>query len=472
VIVLLSLILLAAIILTPAIRGVFRGHESSKDPDILVQTAVARVGRMDSFIEVSGDIKALHSVSLSPQIPGHVVAVPYREGDAVRAGDVVVRQDTADMMAQVRQAEAGLAVAKSRLSQAMTAARLSDTQVEAGIAQARAAVEGANARVHMVKAGARTQEIAQAQTQVDSAKANFKNAEITLERMRGLYSDGALAKQQMDLIQLQYDVASSQYEAAKQQLSLVKAGARAEEIEGAQTQADEAKQGLKIARSNRANTALREEDIKSAKAGVAQAEAALALAKQMCADAYIRSPIAGTVARRYTEPGQMANPGMPVMDIVALDSLYFEAVLSEIDVSKVKTGQPVEITVDALPGRTFDGVLTKILPTADPRSRQFTVRMEVSSKTARLRPGMFARGKIRIARHDNTVIIPKDALITSGKNAAVYIIKNSTATLKPITAGFETREEVEALSGVQAGDELVKSGQDKLSDGVKVHVAN
>ena len=251
-----------------------------------------------------------------------------------------------------------------------------------------------------------------------------------------------------------------------------KAGAREEEIEAAQKQVEQAEETLRIAKANRAQNALRREDIKSAKAGVAQAEAALAYARQQLANAYIRTPIAGTVSKRLTEPGQMASPDVPLIKVVALDTIYFEATVSEIDIGKVKTGQPVEITVDALPSRKFRGSVQKILPTADPESRHFTVRIEVFNRTGDLRPGMFARGGIEVARHEDTVIIPKDALISNGRGRAVYAVISSTARLRPVMTGFETREEAEALSGVSAGDILVVVGQDKLADGVKVNVAD
>ena len=466
-------LVIGAVIAKPMISRILKRKAPDQETaGISVRVGCARTGAMTSVVEVSGDIKALKSTALSAKIPGRVVAVPYREGDRIPAGAAVVRQDTSDLGDQARQSEAALLAAKSRLSQAVTSASLSDTQTEAQVAQAKAALDAAKAHLQMLKKGARSQELATAENAVASAKANFENAKINLERMRDLYAQGALSKQQMDLVQMQYDVASAQYDTAKQQLSLVKAGAREEEIEAAQKQADQAEEALRIAKANRAQNALREEDIKSAKAGVAQAEAALAYARQQLANACIRTPIAGTVSKRLTEPGQMANPGVPLIEVVALDTIYFEATVSEIDIGKVKIGQPVEVTVDALPSRKFRGSVQKILPTADPKSRHFTVRIEVFNRTGDLRPGMFARGGIEVARHEDTVIIPKDALISNGRGRAVYAVISSTARLRPVMTGFETREEAEALSGVSAGDILVVVGQDKLADGVKVNVAD
>ena len=402
-------ILLVAVIAFLIVRKNMHKPKPAPETGISVRVGYAHTGSMASVIEVSGDIRALKFATLSAKIPGRVVSVPYREGDSVGAGTVVVRQDTSDISAQVNQAEAGL--------------------------------QAAQAQLRLVRAGARSQELATARNAVASAKANFENAKINYERMQGLFSQGAISKQQMDLAQMQYDVAAAQFDTAKQQSSLVKAGARREEVDTAQ-------------------------------AGVSMAQATLAYARQQLANAYIRTPIAGTVSSRLAEPGQMASPGVPLIDIVALNTVYFEATVSEIDVGKVKVGQPVQVGVDALSGRKFTGTVLKILPTADTKTRQFIIRIAIENRIGDLKPGMFARGSIEVARHKNIVIVPKDAFISSGKGQAVYAVVGTSAKLRPVTVGFETREEAEIISGVSSGDELVVVGQDNLSDGVKVNVAH
>ncbi len=439
---------------------------------VSVEVGYARTGDMISTIDVSGSIKALNAVQLSAKISGRVVSVPFREGDTVSAGRVVVQQDTSDLRAQVLQAEAGLQAAKARLSQAKTSEGVSDTTTEAQIASARAALDAAKARLNLVKSGARTQEKAQAENAVAMAKASYENAKSNRDRMRELFLEGALSPQQMDQAQTAFEVASAQYESAKQQLSLVKEGARTEEIEAAQKQVDQAEEALRIARAGRESHKLRAEDIKAAEAGVAQAEAALAYARQQLANASITTPIAGTVSKRLTEPGQMANPGTPLIELVALNTVYFDATVSEMDMHKIKVGMPAKVQVDALPGKVFAGSVLKILPTAEQTSRQFHVWIAVPNKGGELKPGMFARGGIQVAEHKNTIIVPKDALISDGKGYSIYTVAQSKARLKPVTIGFETREEAEILSGVTAGEELVVVGQDRLSDGVKVNVAD
>jgi len=452
-----------------------KSNNAGADARISVVTALARVGSMPSLVEVSGDIKALKTTALSAKIGGRVISVPCREGDRVRAGATVVQQDTSDLHAQVLQSEAALEGARARLSQATTSAGVSDTQIESGIAQAKAGADVAKARLRMLKTGARAQERAQVRNAVESAKANFENAKADLDRMKSMYDQGAITPRQWDAAQTQYRLAQAQYDSAQQQLSLIEAGAREEEIDAAEKGVIQAEEALRFAISNRSQKSLREEDVKSAQAGVAQAKAALAYARQQLANASIRTPIAGTVSMRNVEPGQMASPGVPLVQVVALDTTFFEAVVSEIDIDRIKAGQPVQVQVDALPGRSFRGVVQKLFPTADPKSRQFLVRITIPNPGGELRPGMSARGRIEVARHSNVVIIPKDALVQNNDMRLVYLVrengKDSIAKLVPVVTGFENRDLVE-VAGVNAGDRLVVVGQDKLSDGVKVRVAN
>jgi len=182
---------------------------------IPVRTAAIRVGDISDSLEVVGDIKALHSVTLSAKIPGKVAWVSGREGDLVEAGEVVVRLDQEDALAAVEQARAGLESAIARLSQAETAARVQKTQSSASIEQAQAALEAARAQLAMLKKGARRQERLIAQSALSTAKANLDNAQANLRRYRQLHDQGAISPAQLDVAETQYEVAKAQYDSAR-----------------------------------------------------------------------------------------------------------------------------------------------------------------------------------------------------------------------------------------------------------------
>lgn len=466
-------IFLALIPAIAIIIGCSGGHKKDtkkanlKATSIPVVTAIAHLGDMDESIDVSGNLKALKTVQLSAKAAGRVVSVPYREDDFVPAGAVVIKQDTTNLADNVRQAEAALVEQKAQLSKSITNASVGDTTIDSDIAAKQAALDAAKARLQTTRVPLRKENLAMKESAVVSAKAGYDNAKTELTRAQSLFSEGAASQQSLDAAQRTFDQASAAYDSAREDYSASKTG-RKEDINAAEKDVTRADEDLKQAIARRENKKLNREDIKEAQAGVASAEAALTSAKQALSDAFIRSPIAGRVSLRNTEPGNQAATGTTLMEIVALDTVYFEATVSEMDLHSIKLGQPVSVTVDALPDRVFMGRVIKMLPTADPSSRQFTVWVSVPNGKGELKPGMFARGKIQIARHANVVIVSKDAVVENGDKNSVFKVVDGKAQQVQVTTGFSTRSEVEVDSGIHAGDVVVTVGQDKLSDGVRV----
>lgn len=446
---------------------------------IPVRVAQVTIGDVSDTLEVTGDIKSHNSATLSAKVSGRIVSVSGREGDAVAQGATVVQLDQQDALAAVQQARAGLESAQARLSQARTAARVQTTQSSASIEQAQASLTAAQARLAMVRKGARSQELLIAESGVATAKANLDNAEANLRRHRILHEQGAISAAQFDVAQTQYNVAQSQHNAARQQLSLVKEGARSEEIQQAETQVRQAEEALRMARANAAQNQLRREDIKAAEAGVCQARAAVNLAEQQVANTRMTSPFNGFISSRMTQPGQMASPGVPLVEIVDVSTVYFEATISERSYAQVKPGQPVRVSVDAFgssasSGRAFMGRVERIYPSGSTHSRSFLARIAIPNPGGELRPGMFARGSIQISERENTLLVPLDAVIQrNGRNLA-FTIANGVVTSHSVERGAVRGDLAEILlpTSLKPGDEVVVSGHKSLEDGVRVYVAN
>ncbi|MCC6443365.1 MAG: efflux RND transporter periplasmic adaptor subunit [Armatimonadetes bacterium] len=449
------------------------GNASVREQQVAVapvEAVAATRSDLASTIDVTGSLKALTEVSLSAKAQGRVVSVTAREGETVSRGQTVVQQDISDILTQISQAQAGLASAQARLSQAVTTLKWQKAQTAASIQQSRAAVVQARARLEAVVKGARKQERAVAQSAVESARANLENARVNLERMQRLLNEGAIPKQQYDLTKTQFDIAEAQHRSAVQQASLVEEGARSEDIEQARQSVRQAEEAYRMARSNTDQNAVREEEIRTARAGVQQAKANIALARQQLANASIKSPINGIVMERLTEPGEMANLGDPLMKIVSLSTVYFEAALPETNFAQVRVGQTVAVKVDALPGKSFLGRVQKILPSADTSSRDFTVKIAIANPTGTLRPGMFARGLITVAKKSNAITIPTDAVFHDAEQNKVFVVQGGKAVLRNAALGIQTDHKVEVLSGVRAGEQVIVSGQINLKDGQSVEV--
>lgn len=465
---------------------------------------IVRVERSDisAGISVTGTVQALQDVQLSPKNGGRVVRVPYREGDRVPKGAAVIQQDTSDIQDQIKSAQAQVSGARARLEQARVEARRTDVSSDAAVRQAEQSLESARQRLRMLETGARPQEVRQAEAAVATAQANFENAQQSLTRSQQLYQQGAISRAALEADERAAEVARASLESARQSLALVREGPREEEIRMARSDVQLAEQRLRQARADVQVTQVREADIQAARAAVNQAEAGLAMARQALQDAATRTPIAGVVASRNVEPGEMVGPGGGAGGLIRIynpATIYYEATISETNIDEVKVGQEVSIRSDSIPGRTFVGTVQKVYPAAEAASRSFRARISVQDASGDLRPGMFAKGLIVTERRMNVLALPADAILGMGDEAHVFTVRREmidkpvvregqrpepgeepetekveawVAHRVDIQTGLRSDTTLEIVSGLDAGDRVVRSGQQYLEDGQEVSIVD
>jgi HlyD family secretion protein len=451
--------------------GCRRGPEQKKveETGVLVETAAATTRDMEEIVSVTGTIRAYKDVTLVSEVNAIVSRVAAREGDRVRAGQVVIQLDTKDATSRVQQAQAALASAQAMANQAQTGLRLQETQTSTSIQQAQAGLSAARDGLRMLETGARPQERLVAEAAVRQAQAGYDKAKKDLARAESLFKQGAIAEQQVDAARTGLEVVAATLDSAKQQLSLVREGPRTEQIEVARSQVRQAEEALRLAKAGRAQVEMRRAEVKTAQAAVGQARATLDYALQQLAKTSITSPIDGVVYARKAEPGEVAG-GFPMMMIADLRSLYFEASASELQVAGLSPGDRVIVSVDGLPRRRFEGRIEKVVPVATPGTRNFMVRIQVDNPSGLLRPGMFARGEAVVARHANAVVVPSEAVITAGARPAVFVVEDGVAHRREVALGVVASDVTEIEKGVRRADQVVVVGQQVLSDGERVRL--
>lgn len=184
------------------------------------------------------------------------------------------------------------------------------------------------------------------------------------------------------------------------------------------------------------------------------------------------SPIDGVVTARNYDAGDMYSMSMPIYTVEQIKPVKLLVAISESEYSKVKKGDAVEISADALPGTVFTGKIDKIYPTIDPSTRTFTAEVVVRNDNSRLRPGMFARVEVNFGSNNN-VVIPDVAVVKqqgSGERFVYILNQDGTVNYKKVTLGRRMGAEYEVLDGVPSGAKVVTGGQIRLKDGVKVTV--
>ena len=184
------------------------------------------------------------------------------------------------------------------------------------------------------------------------------------------------------------------------------------------------------------------------------------------------SPISGVVTARNYDVGDMYAMSAPVFTVEQIVPVKLLVAISESDYSKVGKGDSVEITADAIPGKTFYGKIARIYPTIDPATRTFTVEVVVENNYRTLRPGMFARVTIKFGSNES-VVIPDVAVVKqqgSGERFVYIVNEDGTVSYVKVLLGRRMGTEYEVLEGLVDGATVVTGGQIRLKDGVKVSV--
>lgn len=219
-------------------------------------------------------------------------------------------------------------------------------------------------------------------------------------------------------------------------------------------------------RSARAQLAL-------ARARVKEAEVALKNAKVQLRDTVIRAPFDGFVTARFVDPGQRAYtmPPTNIMEIADISEVKISIDVPEREFPFLKIGTPVEVQIDALPGRRFRGRVTSIFPKVDPRTRTFRVEVTLKNPEGLLKPGMFCRVSI-LAEKVQTLVIPREAVLRMPATGVDYcfVVKEGKVYRRNIKTGLKEGNLVEVKEGLSEGEEVVISGQANLKAGMEVEV--
>ena len=189
------------------------------------------------------------------------------------------------------------------------------------------------------------------------------------------------------------------------------------------------------------------------------AEAAVALANARLAKTEIKAPFTGVIGLRSISVGDYVKEGADIVNLEAIDALKVDFRVPEIYLKEIAVGQTLQVTLDALPGKTYAGRVFAINPLVDAAGRAIVIRAQVKNTDTALRPGMFAR------------VLPEQALVPQGEDQYVFRIVDGKAARAKVTVGQRRDGMVEIVDGVAAGDLVVTAGQLKLRDGAPVTVA-
>ena len=186
----------------------------------------------------------------------------------------------------------------------------------------------------------------------------------------------------------------------------------------------------------------------------------------------LRSPISGYVSARNFDTGDMFSMAAPLFTVQQVTPVKLLVGISESEYTKVKKGDSVTLTVDALPGRSFSGKVERLYPVIDAATRTFKAQVVVANTDKALRPGMYARVVVNFGTR-RLVMVPDQSLVKQEGTGTrfIYVLKaDGTVSYLPVTVGRHIGTEYEILSGLEDGATVVVKGQAALKDGIKVNV--
>jgi membrane fusion protein (multidrug efflux system) len=201
------------------------------------------------------------------------------------------------------------------------------------------------------------------------------------------------------------------------------------------------------------------------------AEAGLQLAEAKLAKMEIKAPFSGIIGLRVVSIGDYVKEGADVVNLESIDPLKVDFRVPEMYMRQVRVGQSLQVQLDALPGKTFEGNVVAVNPLFDAAGRSIVIRAVVRNSDTSLRPGMFARVRLITRDEQNALVIPEQAIVPQGDEQYVFRIADGRASRVKIEVGQRRDGKVEVLKGLSANDTVVTAGQLKIRDGVPVTLA-
>ncbi|MDO9557649.1 MAG: efflux RND transporter periplasmic adaptor subunit [Coriobacteriia bacterium] len=490
----IAAVLAVVVVVVGASVAVALGSQSSG-----VEVSVEQVteGALSVTVTASGKVEADEQGDIYPPTAGTLASIVVTEGQVVKKSDLIAVLDTASLELQVAQAQAAYegALAQADAVNKTAPSSADNGAASAAVSAAYAAYEAADAQYEAAKSAVPSQAaIDQAQLQIDQAQATYDAAVQAYDDFidahpapRDATTEAALVALGIVRNQAYTDLLSAQATLAQ----LVAAQNNDAAVAAAKIARDQAWAGYlaALAQQSQLTKASSTGAARSAAdAAVETARLVLDLAIENLGKAELRAPMDGTVvfnsatgglsalggtASGKPTVGSSVSPASPPFSVVYFDQLLFSAQVDEADISKVEEGQSVAVTLDAVPGETFETTVERIEKTAVLTSTggtAFSVLMRLKDVGDKALLGMNGSVDIEISSIDSAIAVPIEAVLDDADGSYVFLIRGGKAERVSVVTGTLTDTRAQILKGVAVGDDVAVSGLTDLEDGASVKV--
>lgn len=391
------------VVVVVAIIGAVVSMRSDEMP--ITWTSVERQ-TITSNISTNGKIEPIDGFQAHAPAPTTVKRIFVKEGEHVKAGQMLLELDGSDAQAQA--------------------------------ARALAQLRSAQADLHVIKNGGTHEEVLTNRSELARAQGELQSAQNNLEVLKKLQQAGA---------------------------------ASPAEVQDAQARVNAAQGSVNLLQQ-KATSRFGQSDLEKAQAAVAQAQAAYAAAEDLLAKSNIRSTVSGTVYNLPVRVGAYVNTGDLLVQVADLSHVIVRAYVDEPDLGRLAVGEPVIVTWDAFPGRTWDGNVSQVPSTVTVQGTRTVgeVPIKVNNKDGKLLPNVNVSVSILTARHQNALTVPREAVHQEDGQSYVFQVVDNTLRRKNIETSISNLTSIQITRGVPEGA-IVALGSltgKPLKDGTKV----
>jgi RND family efflux transporter MFP subunit len=229
-----------------------------------------------------------------------------------------------------------------------------------------------------------------------------------------------------------------------------------------------------MAEQNTSESEMTRQGVATAEAAVADARSRVALAEKALADTVIRAPFTGFITDRPVAVGEYVTTASKIATVMRLDPIRLRLQVPEMDAARIRVGQNVDVTVEALDTRKFAGRVTAINPALDQATRATIVEASLANPQGLVRAGMFATARVAVGESERGLFVPKSALLADPNTNSfrVFTVSGHTARLRIVQPGVEQGELVRIVSGIDPGSQVAVDGFEHLFDGASVRAGS
>jgi HlyD family secretion protein len=436
-----SALLALTLVIAGCNRMTFGGAVPTGDGD----TTPVVAGSLTATVGATGTVRANQLAGLAFKTSGTVDQVLVQVGDTVRAGDQLALLSDATLPASVLLARVDLVAAQRALDDVLHS-QSAAAQAQLAMATAQDALEDAEYAHRVRQEGYRATE-----DTIEGAKYRLRLAKEKLEEAQDAYDsaqgDGAKA-----VTYDRYASAKSAYNTALATYNWYTG--HPTEIEQAQLEADVAVALAQLDDATREYERLKDGPNPD---DVTAAEARLAAAQSTAGQAWIEAPFAGTITAVEIQPGDQVVPGMVAFQLVDLSRLLVDVDISEVDINRVATGQPVELTFDAILDRAYQGEVTEVdfVGVETQGVVNFPVTVALTHPDELVRPGLTAAVSLVVDEIEDAVLVPNRAVRVVDGERVVYVLRDGQMTAIPIVLGTSSETNSQVLEGDLAVGDLI-----------------